>query len=313
MGYWLKIGYFTDSLEASADYWMGRSWVSDSPGRESPRWNSRRRPRKGTVYPPHGPRYQPGDRLVIYTTGIGKCPAIVEVVGEPTWDPGRVDAGAKRGEGDTWGVVTEVRGVVSRALAQAPELEKIGVAVASVGRKGHLALSDWQYAEAERLLRRDRRPSRSRARSRSKAELVAPEQNEAESYQVTTRAASKTANRREARLVAEFTAWLRSQGDEVCGYKLQSPDSSRTLRADLFNVTRKHLIEAKAGTSREEIRMAIGQLADYSRLIPGRKHKAILLTAKPQRDLLNLLGTVDVAVIWKSGDGFEDDQGGRFV
>jgi hypothetical protein len=126
MTYWLKIGYFTDSQEAAPDYWMKRSWVSDSPGSTSPWWERYDRPRKGKKYPPHGPQYKVGDRLVIYITEKGVCPAILEVVGEPHWDPGWVDAQSGRREGEEWGVVTEVKGLWSRSLESAPPLEDIG-------------------------------------------------------------------------------------------------------------------------------------------------------------------------------------------
>jgi hypothetical protein len=87
MASWLKRGYFTAAPEADPNYWLERTWVSDSPGRASPRWRQRPRPRTGKVYPPFGPRYRVGDRLVVYITGRGVCPAILEVVGEPTWNP----------------------------------------------------------------------------------------------------------------------------------------------------------------------------------------------------------------------------------
>ena len=103
MAYWLKIGYFTDSQEAAPNYWLERTWVSDSPGRVSPWWKKYERPRKGTVYPPHGPQYRIGDRLVIYITEKGVCPAILEVIAEPRWDPDWVDAQSGRGEGKEWG------------------------------------------------------------------------------------------------------------------------------------------------------------------------------------------------------------------
>src|SRR5881275_2836217 len=100
MASWLKLGYFTDAQEAGPAYWLGRSWVSDGPGRSSTRWRGRRKPRRGQKYPPFGPRYNVGDRLVIYITRRGVCPAILEVVEEPEWDPGRVDDEARRGEGE---------------------------------------------------------------------------------------------------------------------------------------------------------------------------------------------------------------------
>jgi hypothetical protein len=79
VAYWLKIGYFSDSQESSSSYWLERTWVSDSPGRVSPWWTEYEMPEVGVSYPPHGPKYAIGDRLVIYITEKGVCPAIARV------------------------------------------------------------------------------------------------------------------------------------------------------------------------------------------------------------------------------------------
>jgi hypothetical protein len=49
--------------------------------------------------------------------------------------------------------------------------------------------------------------------------------------------------------------------------------------------------------------MAIGQLLDYSRWVKP-KHQAVLLEARPHPDLVVLLRTCGVAVIWRTVDGF---------
>jgi len=75
MSNWLKVGYFTDSQEADARYWLERDWVSDGPGRSSKRWEGGRKPRKRTRYPLFGPRYEVGDFLVVYITERLVCTA----------------------------------------------------------------------------------------------------------------------------------------------------------------------------------------------------------------------------------------------
>jgi hypothetical protein len=309
--HWLKIGYFNDSQEAAPDYWMKRTWVSDSPGRTSPWWETYEKPRKGQTYPLHGPQYAVGDRLVVYITEKGVCPAILEVVAEPRWDPGWVDAQSGRGEGTEWGVVTDVRGLWSLSLDEAPPVEDIGVARARVQRHGHISLDDSEYEVAERLI----------AGSGSFGSGVVPASNalvpieggESEEYEITRPESGKRALRREARLVRDYAAFLQATGDKIARNKLLPSGSSHALYSDLYNETRGHLVEAKAGIGRGDVRMAIGQLADYGRFVPKGTDRAVLLDAKPQPDLLALLHAQGIAAIWRNGPGFADNAEGRFV
>lgn len=310
MRYWLKLGYFTDAAtEGEAAYWHGRSWVSDSPGRQSPRWDSQPRPRRGQLYPPYGPKYEVGDRLVVYVKGRG-CPAILEVTAKPRWDPRRVDEEAERGEGNRWGVVTEVKGLHAVALVDAPQLDAISVAPTSVMRKGHLELQEWQYRQAEALIAGRRRH---RARRPRRALRIPIEQGEVEGYEVVTSGEVRRAVRRESRLVRSYAAFLEAQGEVVERTKLLPSASVRPLFSDVFNPARNQLIEAKAGSSRNDIRMAIGQLADYGRFLGPDARRAVLLDARPHPDLLDLLQTQSISAIWRQGDGFADNANGLFT
>ncbi len=312
MAYWLKIGYFTDSEEAARDYWLKRTWVSDSPGRASPWWKTFDKPRKGQTYPPHGPQYEVGDRLVVYITDRGICPAILEVVAEPRWDPGWVDAESSgRKEGTEWGVVTDVRGLWSVSLADAPLVEDIGVARARVQRHGHISLDDQEYEAAERLIAK--RPARNRRDSKTKNLNVPIKAGNVEEYEITRPESGKRARRREAKLVRDYCTFLEASGDYVVRNKLLPSGSSHALYSDLFNATRRHLVEAKAAVGRGDIRMAIGQLADYGRFVPPGTCRAVLLDAKPQMDLLDLLNSQEIAAIWRNGESFVDNAGGRFA
>jgi hypothetical protein len=308
---WLKIGYFTDSQEAAPDYWLKRAWISDSPGRSSPWWRTHSKPRKGQPYPPHGPRYEVGDRLVIYITERGVCPAILEVVAAPRWDPDWVDEKSERGEGETWGVVTGVRGISTLGLTEAPSLEEIGVSRARVQQHGHISLTDFEYEEAERLIARLGGPKPGRDKATSVQ--VPIEEGDVEGYEVMSRDERRRATRREAKLVRDYRAFLEARGDDVVRNKLLPPGASHALYSDLFNETRGHLVEAKAGMSRGDIRMAIGQLADYGRFVSGASKWAVLLDAKPQSDLLDLLGSQKIAAIWRNGESFTDNVGGAFT
>jgi hypothetical protein len=81
----------------------------------------------------------------------------------------------------------------------------------------------------------------------------------------------------------------------------------------VYNETREHLIEAKAGATRGDVRMAIGQLADYGRFVPAAKRRAVLLAEKPAADLLALIESCGLGAIWRHEDSFEDNADGEFV
>jgi hypothetical protein len=312
VAYWLKLGYFTAAQEGKSDYWMGRTWVSDGPGRKSPRWNQRQAPKRGELHPPFGPQYEIGDRLVVYVTGRGVCQAILEVEAEPRWDPEWVDDNGAEGEGDQWGVVTDVQGLWSLGIDDAPLLEEIGLAPSSVQRKGHIQLEDWQYRLAEGLIAGDGAPSALVRPAVAMNVDVPVEQHLAEGYEIAPASAIKRASRRESALVGDFQAHLEGRGDKVSRNRLTPPEAN-SMHTDLFNQSRGQLIEAKADSSRHSIRMAIGQLADYRRFIKGVTGTAVLLGAKPHPDLLNLLDLQGIVAIWRSGEGFTDSAAGAFV
>ena len=74
------------------------------------------------------------------------------------------------------------------------------------------------------------------------------------------------------------------------------------------------MIEAKGSVERGAIRMAIGQLADYSRFVnDGMPRRALLLPEQPREDLLGLLESQDIVAIWPDGNGFADTAGQELV
>ncbi len=86
-----------------------------------------------------------------------------------------------------------------------------------------------------------------------------------------------------------------------------SPDDRREakpLSSDLFDETASVLVEATGTVSREAIRMAIGQLADYSRFRSDAT-RVILAPEEPRADLLELAASVAVAVVWPTPAGYE--------
>ncbi len=112
------------------------------------------------------------------------------------------------------------------------------------------------------------------------------------------------ATRREQKLVRRFMQMLESEGHEVCRLQLWPKDEPAPFLSDLYDVTSNTLVEAKGSVARPAFRMAIGQLADYARLVKPAPRRAILLPERPRPDLIRLAHAQGVGVIWAAGDGF---------
>ena len=111
------------------------------------------------------------------------------------------------------------------------------------------------------------------------------------------------AERREQKLVLELMASLRAQGHEVCRLQLRPEGEPAGLLCDLYDRTSNTLVEAKGSISRPAVRMAIGQLADYARLVKPSPQRVILVPQQPRPDLLRLAESEGIGVTWPAGDG----------
>jgi hypothetical protein len=111
------------------------------------------------------------------------------------------------------------------------------------------------------------------------------------------------AERREQPLVLAFAASLRAQGHKVDRLQLRPAGEPAPLLCDLFDATTNRVIEAKGSVARSSIRMAIGQLADYARLVEPAPRRVILVPEQPRRDLLELAAGEDIEVTWPDGEG----------
>ncbi|MCF3960381.1 restriction endonuclease [Streptomyces fuscigenes] len=129
------------------------------------------------------------------------------------------------------------------------------------------------------------------------------ERNESETTFVNPNQEPYEADRKEARLVKAFADYLTSNGHQSGRQRILPPGESRPLFTDLHAKGLGLLIEAKGSVTRENIRMAIGQLADYSRFV-NHTIRAILLPSEPREDLLALAKAQGCAVIWPAGKGF---------
>ncbi|MEV5787902.1 hypothetical protein AB0M86_31960 [Streptomyces sp. NPDC051639] len=111
--------------------------------------------------------------------------------------------------------------------------------------------------------------------------------------------------RPETRLAKAFERYVMSQGYAVHRLGIRHTAGCSPMLTDTWIAHRNLLIEAKAGqNTTDDVRMAIGQLAHYTRHTPGALHKAILLPAQPERELMELARDMGADTIWPDGDGW---------
>ncbi len=325
MAWWLKRIYWTDERE-DADFWRSLAVITDPPGRNSKSLKGREQPKADQVRPPHAPRYEIGDYLLVCVANspgcppdlVRRCPAILKVIDQPRWNPDLVDRGGSRPkEGDRWGVATNVSCIHAVDPHEAPRAKRIGLE--RLNQAPHSKLDNALGQEAQRLLEQIEQRSTKSSDSDShgwsvgQVTLIPVEQGEVEGYDVERKDAVRRARRHEYQLVANYVQYMRDQGDTVVRHKIKVPGAKAPVFSDVFNETRGQLIEAKAHVSRGNVRMAIGQLADYARFVEPPPRRAVLLDSRPPGDLSDLLSSQGVAVIWPDGHRFTDDAGGEFT
>jgi len=122
------------------------------------------------------------------------------------------------------------------------------------------------------------------------------------------------AERREQQLVLAYGAFMSLQGSRIARHMIQPEGEAKPLFSDLYDATRNNLLEAKGTVTREAIRMAIGQLADYRRFIEPHPSCAVLLPERPRPDLEKLLSVEGIAIVWLVEAGkFADNRTGAFT
>jgi hypothetical protein len=141
--------------------------------------------------------------------------------------------------------------------------------------------------------------------------IVDPPKSYRGDYEVRTRKEKSKATKIEAGLVESYAHWL-----EKRGRKLRTITYNGRLQCDRYEEEGRNLIEAKASTSRENIRMAVGQLLDYAFL--GKEeirvpNMAILLPKKPDSDLVEWLQHLHISIIWREERSFRDNANGWFT
>jgi hypothetical protein len=159
------------------------------------------------------------------------------------------------------------------------------------------------------------RPSRSRLDVVLNGEVtqVPIEQQWTEKTFIAPSHEEREAERREQKLVMALEAHLSRKGHDVFRLKILPKGEAKPIFCDLRDATADSLVEAKGSVSREAIRMAIGQLADYRRFVSDKSTVAILVPERPRADLLALLESQRIEAIWPMRDGFEDTAGGELT
>lgn len=112
------------------------------------------------------------------------------------------------------------------------------------------------------------------------------------------------AERRESALVQRFKAYMQSQGQIIERLMITPKGEAKPIFTDIYIKGLNILIEAKGSIDRCSIRMAIGQLIDYSRFAPPKVRCALLLPSVPRVDLLDLLAHAGVMLYVPDGKEF---------
>lgn len=135
-------------------------------------------------------------------------------------------------------------------------------------------------------------------------QATTPEKN---SKKKVTRKASDTVEvtRREAELSDRFLDFLKGQGHTVDRFKIRIKGLTSTFWTDLYDATDNTLYELKGSSSRNAVRMAIGQLQDYRRHVPPKDAQlVVLLPERPVDDLAELVESAGMKLVYEDGDKF---------
>jgi hypothetical protein len=102
---------------------------------------------------------------------------------------------------------------------------------------------------------------------------------------------------------------FKPKGFDVDTFMISIPESNAPLRVDLVDFTNEKIIEVKAGLTRGYVREAIGQVLDYVFQLKRIRNEiwkpAILLPGKPSDDLIALIDSLNIELIWEEEDSFK--------
>ncbi|MET9800314.1 hypothetical protein [Streptomyces sp. NPDC006368] len=108
--------------------------------------------------------------------------------------------------------------------------------------------------------------------------------------------------RPENKLVLRFCQYLNRNGHETFSLQIRHTPDHAPMFTDIWVDSAYLLIEAKVKTDRESVRMALSQLADYTRFLEQPK-RAVLLSGRPEPDVIALAHSQQSAIIWPTMEG----------
>ncbi len=141
---------------------------------------------------------------------------------------------------------------------------------------------------------------------------VPVEQNQTERFFVDPSREPYEAERREARLVADFCTFLERKGFHPKRLRIMPAGEAKPLFCDVYVADRGLMVEAKGSVNRASIRMALGQLLDYARFARVTE-RALLLPTAPRSDLAALIASAGVVVYTPSARKGDFDVSGTLT
>lgn len=114
------------------------------------------------------------------------------------------------------------------------------------------------------------------------------------------------AERREAKLVTQFCEHLKESGLDPKRLRIKPIGELKPLFCDIYVESVGLIVEAKGTVDRNSVRMALGQLLDYSRFVSARR-RALLLPSRPRPDLIALISSAGAELYYPNSkkSGFD--------
>ncbi|MFE6195636.1 hypothetical protein [Streptomyces sp. NPDC057838] len=116
---------------------------------------------------------------------------------------------------------------------------------------------------------------------------------------------SLIADLRQAAIREKYLAELMERGHDVGAFQVRVSGMTNTLKTDLYDATEHELYAVRGASTREEIRMAVGQLKDFARhIMPKNLKLTALLPEKPHDDLVNFLHAEGIDLVYGDAQGY---------
>jgi 5-methylcytosine-specific restriction protein A len=116
---------------------------------------------------------------------------------------------------------------------------------------------------------------------------------------------SLIAELRQGAVREQYLTELTKRGHDVAAFHIKISGTTTTLTTDLYDATEHELYAIRGSSTREDIRMAIGQLKDFARHITPKNPKlTTLLPEKPQDDLVNFLHSEGIDLVFGDTHGY---------